>query len=159
MSRGEGEREGVAGVVPLSWVREWECEREHERHWSLMATVATISGGRAGRRDAHSSGDPVMVLTCVRKGTVGPLAAEPDLVLNFELSIQNWFELPKSKIENGTFSSSKNHGNFKSDILAQDEKLSQLVKHPIQNRMLNTISTSFWYLNFLWILKGFKPLG
>jgi hypothetical protein len=34
------------------------------------------------------------------------------------MNIQNQFDLPKSKIRNGTFSTPKNYGKFKTDIFA-----------------------------------------
>jgi hypothetical protein len=80
------------------------------------------------------------------------LTGGPKPFLNFALIFQNWFELPKSKIENGTFLTSKNYGKFKTGRWDEKEQLCPLVKLPNCNRIWNINSTICWDLN----IKGIQ---
>jgi hypothetical protein len=86
---------------------------------------------------------PDAALNLCASGRVKALMSGPLPIFEFRMNIQNRFELPKPKIENGTFPMSNNYEKYKSHRKDEKEPRSILVKLPIQNKIQNINSTSF----------------
>jgi hypothetical protein len=82
--------------------------------------------------------------------------AGPSALLNFQ-EFPNWFKWPLQKIEKGVFLALKNYEKFCDDRFDQWEQRFLLVELQNRNRFWIKNSESFWNLNVIWILKGFKP--
>jgi hypothetical protein len=63
--------------------------------------------------------------------------------------MQTRFELPKTKVENGYFLTSKNSEKFKSDRFDEREQLCPLAQLPVWSRIGIINSTIYWDLELV----------
>jgi hypothetical protein len=110
---------------------------------SSLDGVVCVGCRLAGQSDWWQWLAPDAALNLCASGRVKALMSGPLPIFEFRMNIQNRFELPKPKIENGTFPMSNNYEKFKSHRKDEKEPRSILVKLPIQNKIQNINSTSF----------------